>query len=775
MTYPRTRVYETLSKTAADVGANAHPSARSLNKREFEEMSDVQSLRDRLFALLMHNPPRQSRWPEDLTAQVTESMRTIQPDGSWPDLPYLDVPKGAWKTSQHLSRLLMMARVYRDPRRKPLAGSKPLKNHILNAIDCWLKHDRRGGAGMWWHDIVHIPRTLANILLLMQPELSPRRLQRATDILKRSWPGSWGALTGQNLVWLAEVTLMRACLQDDRAMVAQTLNNIASTLTPADREAWEGIQPDFSFHQHGPQLYNGGYGWDFTHDAPRLAWAAHTTPFQFTAANIDVLSAYLLDAQQWMFRKRWFDYAVQGRELGRNRNHEKYKQLIHACELMIDMNVPRTHEFERLANRLQRNTSRGEPVGHRHFWRSDFMIHRRPGWMVSLKMSSARTFNTEELRGENFQNAHQTDGVMQILRTGTEYKNILPVWDWRRLPGITCRTGAGLVQPRPNNQQLYLKSRFVGGVSDGHYGLAAFDFHDLDGFTSSWGPRRPDGTCELILTDHRLESPRAHKTWFCFDREIVCLGAAINGPAKLPAQLADQHVLTSVNQCLLRTPVIAQIGKSQTTLEPGRHTDRRFRWVHHDRIAYVFPEPADLTVAAQSQTGSRDDVNKYHRNAPEASRKVFSLWLDHGVTPNNDHYAYAIVPNVTPGQLTDYLESWPIEIIANEPNLQAVRHQTLRLTQAAFYKPGRLACPDARTVRVDRPCLLMLHDAPDALTLSIANPENEPGIVNVDIATKLTGPNCTWLPRKRTSRITIDLPTGLYAGQSVTLTLNKAT
>ena len=44
--------------------------------------------------------------------------------------------------------------------------------------------------------------------------------------------------------------------------------------------------------------------------------------------------------------------------------------------------------------------------------------------------------------------------------------------------------------------------------------------------------------------------PNARKAWFCFDREVVCLGADIRCST-------DKPVFTSVNQCLLHGKVHA--------------------------------------------------------------------------------------------------------------------------------------------------------------------------------------------------------------------------
>ncbi len=50
---------------------------------------------------------------------------------------------------------------------------------------------------------------------------------------------------------------MRGLLTDDEALVAEVRDQIAEEIVVTDGE---GIQDDWSFHQHGPQIQFGNYG-----------------------------------------------------------------------------------------------------------------------------------------------------------------------------------------------------------------------------------------------------------------------------------------------------------------------------------------------------------------------------------------------------------------------------------------------------------------------------------------------------------------------------------
>ncbi|MGH9342320.1 MAG: hypothetical protein ACRD19_00940 [Terriglobia bacterium] len=79
----------------------------------------------------------------------------------------------------------------------------------------------------------------------------------------------------------------------------------------------EEIQQDDSFHQHGPQLYNGGYGLNYANDVGRFIAFAWGTYLQVPPDKMAIFSSYLLDGEQWMVWNDIFDYSAIGREITR--------------------------------------------------------------------------------------------------------------------------------------------------------------------------------------------------------------------------------------------------------------------------------------------------------------------------------------------------------------------------------------------------------------------------------------------------------------------------
>ena len=671
---------------------------------------DLNTLKQRLLEPLLDVP--------DLD-RIRSLQDTLQPDGTWPDVDYQNMDTTHWKPIQHLNNLLLMARAFKTPA-SALYQNEPLGGAVFSALDHWLERDYRRP---WWYNAIGIPGVLANILLLLDGEISDTQREKGLGILSRAILGA----TGQNLVWQANITVKRAILERNPDLAAEAYRLIASEIRLS---TGEGIQPDFSFHQHGPCLYNHGYGAGFARDCAATAALVANTRFAFPQDKIDILTGYILDGSQWLSRCSAPDLGAKGREITRPNQTVHY--LIDTCHDMCKLPTGRESEFRALADHVAGKTPPPRE-GNRHFWRSDTMVHHRKAFYASARMHAARNVNTDGLSGcdEGQKSHHISDGCNLVMRTGQEYFNIFPVWDWQKIPGTTVEQGPD----QSGDPRREGTTDFVGGVSDSTCGLAACDF-ERDGLT-------------------------ARKAWFFFDTEYVCLGAGITCPSQNP-------VVTTLNQCRLMGDVTASDGSHAQACERGEYTLKEIAWVHHDGIAYIFPDPADVSLGNTTQTGSWQRISLQSSDAP-VSDDVFKLWIDHGPAPQNAAYAYLVVPDVSVSDLEAGHHPSPVRILSNTPGRQAVHHPGLNLTGIAFFEPGSQEIVQNLILGVDTPCLVLLQVENDACTLSVANPENRPSVVTVTLTCELAGN--TVRVQDGTSRITVALPDGMDAGKSVTQTL----
>jgi len=338
----------------------------------------------------------------------------------------------------------------------------------------------RGTAAGGHVESVRIPRALGEVMVLMAPHLPEEKKQAGFVYLQRAWSGKWG-WNAENLVWRARNTMVYALLKPDLDLLDEVLARVcAEAIVVADPDT-DGIQQDLSFHQHGSQLYNGGYGVAFMKDCAELAGLLQGTRFALSDEKVDLLSQLVLDGSQWMVRGKVFDYTATGRFFTRPDGHSMATSMIGVCRAMTKADPSRVAAFDAFAQRVIGD--RAVIEGNRHFWRSDFMVHHRKGYYASVRMYSARTVGHERCTGEGGKSYHLPDGLTLMLRDGEEYgdahRSIFPVWDWRRIPGTTCEQAEGPLPTEvcPRRYRLYRgNTTFVGGVSDGGYGIAGYDF-----------------------------------------------------------------------------------------------------------------------------------------------------------------------------------------------------------------------------------------------------------------------------------------------------------
>lgn len=722
-----------LAILVAELPANAQTgpgtAATTSGKNDMMEVLKIVKQRVRTATL-----PRQPADQHALGEKARAILSTIKTDGSWADIEYGALNRSTWQTVDHMQRTLVLAKAFATPG-QPLYENPELRDKTILALQWWLQNDYQNPN--WWWNMIGVPQLVGETMLLMESHVTPEQRAKVLEILMRS---EWTPGQGQNTVWLAGCSLIRGLLEDDAAVVGRCFNAIWDEIRIA-YAPHEGIQPDFSFHQHKQQLYNGGYGLGFGNDVARYVTFAWGTPFQPDAQKVNLFSRYLLDGQQWMIRGRMMDYSTIGREITRNGKvgvpgtwtagpispAGAGYGLLNAVDLMADLPTARQAEFRAFAARLRRTPGVPALSGNRHFWRSDYTTHHRPGFFVSVKMLSSRMMNAEVVNNEGRKSFHLSDGATFLYRDGEEYYDIFAVWDWNRVPGTTVEVRDPMLPP--NLVQIRGRSGFVGGVSDGYYGMTA-----------------------MILDRDAL---LARKACFFFDEGYVLLGAGIT-------DTSEHSVLTSVEQSWLRGSI--EIQGQNDPLPLGRHALDGVRWVIHDGTGFVFAPGQAVTVQNTEQSGRWSDIGSGSDTLRTGD--VFSVWIDHGVRPDGAEYAYTVLPTSTRESVEAFVRQNPWHVLANTSRVQAVWNSRSRVFQAAFYEPGTVSEGEGWSVTVDRACLVQVRDhAGGIVSVSVSQPENKHSVVHVSLDRRLSGDGAS--VSGDTTRLVFDLPDGDAAGSSV--------
>ena len=637
--------------------------------------------------------------PKTSPEQAHRLLGKLREDGSWPDIDYLSAARSDWPPCNQLTRTLGLVVFALRPETSASDRTNCLAaSH--RALAYWRRHDFQ--CANWWYNQIGVPKILGDVALLLGDDLSPdERNYIAGTVLARSKVGS---MTGQNRIWLAANGVMRAVLTGDETLMNQAAEVIQDELRVG---TGEGIQPDWSFHQHGPQQQFGNYGMACAVEMSRWATVLRGTPWAFSSDKMNILRGFLLNGENWVCWQGMMDVSACGRQLFPHSPWSKAGVMRGVMRAMTKADASHAGDYLAFVARNQTGAI-NDLVGNRYFWRSDYLIHRRPGWMMSLKMSSQGVVGGETVNSENLSGHLLADGAMYFYRTGHEYDDIFPVWDWHLIPGITICLGKESVHWSKEDRKT--AATFVGGVSDGTNACAAMDF--------------------------QRDSVRARKSWFFTGDIVVCLGSGI-------CSTGDQRVVTIINQCLLQSPVIVWRGDQREPVNGSNRDLAGAKWVEQDGLRYTPLEPEQLWLDADRQTGNWNQVFTTPTTPKtDISKDVFTLWIEHGTNVNNGHYAYSVAP-------ADTIDRPALEILSNTRNLQAVSigadgHRSIG---SVFWKAGS-ANLDGREVKVDAPCLLLMDQA----RVFVSDPTQKLAVLRVEIGHKST---------------TVSLPSGGDAGKSV--------
>jgi hypothetical protein len=130
-----------------------------------------------------------------------------------------------------------------------------------------------------------------------------------------------------------------------------------------------------------------------------------------------------------MMRNEW-DWHVVGRGIsgpGNGFAHGFVTNWIRSVAEIVQSNDTRT-ELMNFADRLDNQPNVPLLVGNKHFFVSDYQVHRRANWITAIKMQSIRTQPVECINGQNLKDEHGGQGVLNLYTSNSnDYKEIFAI------------------------------------------------------------------------------------------------------------------------------------------------------------------------------------------------------------------------------------------------------------------------------------------------------------------------------------------------------------
>jgi hyaluronate lyase len=667
-------------------------------------------------------------------------------DFLWVDLAS---PADTGHITESYGRLKTMALAYATPG-SSLKGNASLKSDIVGGLD-WMYarryNEKTPMHDEWFHLEIGAPAELVDTTALMFDDLSAaqvanymRAVERFTPSATKQAPGGtpW-SFTAANRMWKIHIVTIRGIIVKDGAKLAAARDAFSELFIYVKHG--DGFYADGSFIQHRGHPYTGGYGASLLGRlAPVLALlngpnreSASGSTWKVTDPNIANLYRLVFTALEPVIYRGGVMAMVQGREISRKSasehviGHGMMQNILLISQFAPEADASRMRsmlkywagadtvlDFAETASlglkgavrQLMADPTvkpRGELIGNFVFAGMDRVVHLAPGFGLGLSMSSRRVFTYESIHGENVSGWHTGEGMLYLYNSDlTQFDDgFWPTVDPRRLPGTTI--DAGQVREPASGQSEAPATTWVGGASLGAYGAAGMQLR-------AWGS---------TLT--------ARKSWFMFDREVVCLGSDIRSGDSRPIETVVENRLLHGGDCTLTVDGTRKPGA------PGwSETMPDVTWAHlagpteGADIGYFFPAPVRLHGLREERSGVWNETTK------TVYRDYLTLCLSHGTNPAGATYAYVLLPGYSAAQVSDYARRPRVEILANSDRIQAVGLDSLGLTAANFWSDGRSA---VGIIAVDKMASVLLQTKGAFLDIAVSDPTQvNNGTISVELA-----------------------------------------
>ncbi|MET2716157.1 polysaccharide lyase family 8 super-sandwich domain-containing protein [Streptomyces harbinensis] len=643
-----------------------------------------------------------------------------------------------------------------------LTGDTATAHRVIDALEelhaTYYGDQERGYYGNWFTWEIGIAASVSKTLVLLGDELAAYRpgltatyLASMDAYLRNGKDGDvdLGSRfhTGANLADITTNRVLQGAATGDDARIAKA---VADQLTVyATVEEGDGFHADGSFIQHESVAYTGAYGKNLLTRAVQTIQLLRGTAYTDTTALTSVVQDWVVRGFAPVIFEGWMMEIVKGRTVSRPATgyadvsavaeavtdvadttalrgylkylHEASKSPPDPATFVSPLTIVRYADI--LADASVPAADLAGTTAHAAFPAMDRTVHRRPGWAFALARSSERISTYEYMNGENLTPWFQGDGAHylylggqdQRLAHGVDYFTTVSPY---HLAGVTVPVETRRTVPELYGGAFYNNPE--AGFTASSEAQNRYVYFPRATNTHSGGARLDTyGTAALVLGDDaahaaREELPgdfvtyanaRATKSWFLLDDEIVVLTAGITDPAG--------RALTTTLDTRIADPADTLTLTPHSGPPAGMHCAGPDFSMGYLYLAGPHPEAHLRTV-----TRNRRLIRTANTDTP-VTKQVFSLQVVHPPNAESASLAYALLPNATKNQLTEYAHH-PISVLSNTPALQAVEHHGRSLLMANTFTPGPHR---AGPLTIEGPASVILRSHPDGtLSLAVSDP-----------------------------------------------------
>ena len=732
-------------------------SSLSTNAVRFHD--EVSVIRQRLLELSIWPPPGNI---SDTVANALNYSRSLNSSCYWPDVDYTSQAIVSWPTAVHMYRITTMLQAV-TVNGSTIKNDPKVTGNIHCALNVWLTKDYQNPN--WWYNQIGIPLEATSQLLMLGENATSQEIEKIVQIsFRASWWIHRPTNVGANLVSMLQIQIYRSLSTNNLTGLAEGFTHIwgevGMSLVPG-----VGLQPDWTYHFHAYQLMSGAsYGLLWINNNLLFFQCTFNTTYQPDEQTLLTINNYLTKGDSWLIIEDHWDWLVVGRVLSDPENgfkHGLQPDWIRTAAQLTKSNQTKT-ELINFANRLDRVPGTPLLIGNKHFYASDYQVHRRENYTFAIKMQSVRTHPSECLNGQNLKDEHGGQGILNLYRNGfNDYEDLFPIIDWQAINGITVQHDIPLENCSGGVFPVKTLS-FVGGVSDGLYGLAFMD-----------------------TASHNLT---AQRSWHFYDHALIALAT------NLTVNSTSSSAWTTLASRLLTNGQIS-VGFFNSTviiLNDGNYSfpqekSSPVQWIHlsDSNIGYVLPleQPYEsIGIQVGVKTGNYDEIGPYNMTV---TARMTTIYINHGQGPNKIRYNYIILPNVSRESMPSLIEEYNNEKVFSCISTNGLFHGTMwpSLRRASFVLweniTTRFNCNTdlfSLDIQINDAGAYLYSETDDTFTVTASHPTrvNTTLSLNVDQHGEGEGCEIISLNHPRTTRMVFTLPSlSEHQGSSVEVTCQK--
>ncbi|MDI9339500.1 MAG: polysaccharide lyase family 8 super-sandwich domain-containing protein [Sediminibacterium sp.] len=344
------------------------------------------------------------------------------------------------------------------------------------------------------------------------------------------------------------------------------------------------------------------------------------------------------------------------------------------------------------------------PSGHWCYPYAGASVHRRNDWMVAIKGTSKHIWHSERNANENVFGRYNSSGIVELYSSGNPVGRLASGlqdngWDWSLLPGSTVeyRDTTDLLLNSAN--RLLSNEDFLTNATFGKNGVFSFQYRDMNSSSAN--------------------KFRANKSVFCFGDIILCAGSNIrnaDGVHPVYTTLFQTGFTASVVPTLINGTSTASFPNNFSQANQAQSV-----WMT-DAVGNGFVYPALSYNQSPLKISRRVQKSRNSSNTATTTGSFVTSWIDHGQSPVQGAYVYAIKVNggIGTAQLAQNFSNY-FTIFRLDSNAHVVKSLTDSTYAYVVYR-SQTTFTNSNFYKVDNPVVVMTKETINSMTVSLTNP-----------------------------------------------------